>query len=189
MGILSREQINEMGFASVGENCQLSDRASYYNCGKISIGNCTRIDDFCVLSAGEGGIDIGSYGHFGVFTSMIGAGKISFGDFSGTSSRASIYSSNEDYSGELLAGPQVPMEFKRVESADVVIGRHVIIGSGAVVLPGVTLEDGVVVGALSLATKSLSEFCIYSGVPARKIGNRKRGCLAVEKEFLSSIQK
>lgn len=189
MGVLSREQISEMGFASVGENCQLSDRASYYNCKNISIGRNVRIDDFSVLSAGEGGIEIGSFCHFAVFTSMMGAGKISFGDFGGTSSRASIYSSNEDYSGELLAGPQVPMEFKRVHSADVVIGRHVIIGSGAVVLPGVTLEDGVVVGALSLVTKSLSEFCIYSGVPVRKIGNRKRGCLEVEKEFLVSIQK
>lgn len=188
MGILSREQIDEMGFASVGENCQLSDRASYYNCGKISIGRNVRVDDFSVLYAGEGGIELGSFCHFAVFTAMMGAGKISFGDFGGTSSRVSIYSSNDDYSGAFLAGPQIPREFTNVNDADVVIGRHVILGSGAVILPGVTLEDGVVVGALSLATRSLSEFCIYSGVPARKVGNRKRDCLEVEKEFMSTIR-
>ena len=90
MGILSKEQIKEMGFARVGDNVALSDKASYYNCGKITIGNNVRIDDFCVLSAGERGIEIGNYCHFAVFTSMIGAGKISFGDFGGTSSRVRV---------------------------------------------------------------------------------------------------
>ena len=36
----------------------------------------SRIDDFCVLSAGEGGIEIGDYVHVAVFCMLIGAGKI-----------------------------------------------------------------------------------------------------------------
>jgi galactoside O-acetyltransferase len=188
MGILSKEQINEMGFARVGENVALSDKASYYNCGKISIGNNVRIDDFCVLSAGDGGIEIGNYCHFAVFTSMMGAGKISFGDFGGTSSRVSIYSSNDDYSGAYLAGPQVPPEYTNVYHADVVIGRHVIFGAGSVVLPGVVVEDGAVAGALSLVTKNMSAFCSYFGVPARKIGTRSRECLEKEQALMASLQ-
>lgn len=188
MGILSKEQIKEMGFARVGDNVALSDKASYYNCGKITIGNNVRIDDFCVLSAGEGGIEIGDYCHIAVFTSMMGAGKISFGDFGGTSSRVSIYSSNDDYSGEYLVGPQVPSEYSNVHHADVSIGRHVIFGAGTVVLPGVTVDDGVAVGALSLVTKNLSAFCSYLGVPARKIGSRSRQCLDKEQALMASLR-
>lgn len=187
MGILSHDQISDMGFASVGKNVILSDRASFYNCGNITIGDNVRIDDYCVLSAGEGGIELGSHMHFAVFTSIMGAGRIRFGSFGGTSSRVSIYSSNDDYSGEMLTGPQFPREFTDVTDADVSIGEHVIIGSGSVILPGVVLEDGVAVGALSLVNKSLAGFAIYSGVPARKVSIRKRGLLEQESRFLASL--
>jgi dTDP-4-amino-4,6-dideoxy-D-glucose acyltransferase len=58
MGVLTRAQIDAMGFKSVGVNVNLSDRASFYNCANISIGDNVRIDDFCVLSAGAGGISV-----------------------------------------------------------------------------------------------------------------------------------
>lgn len=186
MAYLTKAQIKEMGFHHIGENCLLSDKASYYNCDNITIGNNTRIDDFSVLSAGVGGIDIGSYVHIAVFSSLIGAGKIKVLDYGNISSRVSIYSSNDDYSGEYMTNPMVPEEFTNVTHADVIIGRHVIIGSGSVVLPGVNLGDGVAIGALSLVGKSCDAFEIYSGVPARKIKDRMRNLLDVEKEFLAS---
>ena len=48
MAFLDSEQIKSMGFKSFGENTFLSDKAFYYNCKNIDIGNNTRIDDFCV---------------------------------------------------------------------------------------------------------------------------------------------
>lgn len=185
MGILSDEQIEQMGFTQVGTNPRLSDKASYYNCANIKIGDNVRIDDFSVLSAGIGGIEIGSYIHIANHSSLIGAGKIILDDFSGISSRVSIYSSSDDYSGAHMTNPTIPTEFTHVHHADVVIGRHVIIGSGSVVLPGVTLEEGVAVGALSLVTKSCKAFGIYSGVPARRIKERKRDLLALEKALVA----
>lgn len=187
MGLLSREQIEAMGFRRVGENCRLSDRASYYNCANIAIGDNVRIDDFCVLSAGAGGIEIGSYVHVAVYTSLIGAGKIVLADFSNISSRVSIYSSSDDYSGAAMTNPMVPPEFTNVAHADVTVGRHAIIGSGSVVLPGVVLDDGVSVGALSLVNRSCSPFGIYAGVPARRIKERKRDLLALEARLLESL--
>lgn len=184
MGILTRDQIQELGFAHVGENCRLSDKTSYYNCKHIHIGNNVRIDDFCVLSAGMGGIYIGDYIHIAVYSSLIGAAKITLDDFSNISSRVSIYSSNDDYSGTAMTNPLVPAEFTNVTNADVSVGRHVIIGSGSVVLPGVTLEEGVAVGALSLVTKKCQSFGIYSGVPAKRIKERKRDFLELERKFL-----
>ncbi|MCY1270441.1 dTDP-4-amino-4,6-dideoxy-D-glucose acyltransferase [compost metagenome] len=184
MGLLSREEIEAMGFRHVGINSRLSDRASYYNCANIVVGDNVRIDDFCVLSAGVGGIEIGNYIHIAVYTSLIGAGKITLHDFSNISSRVSIYSSNDDYSGASMTNPMVPEAFTNVSHADVIIGRHVIIGSGSVILPGVTLENGVAIGALSLVSKSCKEFGIYSGTPARKIKERKRDLLELEKKFI-----
>lgn len=187
MGLLSREQIEAMGFRRVGENCRLSDRASYYNCANIAIGDNVRIDDFCVLSAGAGGIEIGNYVHVAVYTSLIGAGKILLADFSNISSRVSIYSSSDDYSGAAMTNPMVPAELTNVVHADVTVGRHAIIGSGSVVLPGVLLDEGVSVGALSLVNRSCAPFGIYAGVPARRIKERKRDLLALEAHLLESL--
>lgn len=184
MGFLSREEIDEMGFGQVGKNSRLSSKASYYNCANIIIGDNVRIDDFCVLSAGIGGIEIGSYIHIAVYTSLIGAGKITLCNFSNISSRVAIYSSNDDYSGACMTNPMVPEEYTNVSHADVSIGRHVIIGAGCVLLPGVTLEQGVAVGALSLVSKNCSEFGIYSGVPAKRIKERSRALLELEKKFI-----
>jgi len=185
MAILSREQIEAMGFAEVGKNARLSDKASYYNCPRIRIGDNVRIDDFCVLSAGAGGIEIGSYIHIAVYSSLIGAGRISVRDFSNISSRVSIYSSSDDYSGASMTNPMVPCRYTQVTHADVEIGRHVIIGSGSVVLPGVILEEGVAIGALSLVNQNCRTFCIYAGTPARFLRERKRDLLALEERMLA----
>ena len=181
MAMLSRRDIESMGFASLGENVQISDKASFYGAGRITIGSNTRIDDFCVLSAGEGGIEIGNHIHIAVYTSLIGAGQICLADFCNLSSRVSIYSSSDDYSGETLTNPTVPDEFKNVRHAPVYLRRHVIVGSGSVILPGVTLEEGVAVGALSMVNKDCAAFGIYAGNPIRRVKERKRNLLDLEK--------
>jgi dTDP-4-amino-4,6-dideoxy-D-glucose acyltransferase len=187
MAMLSREVIEQMGFGSIGRDLQISDRASFYGLSRIHLGNNVRIDDFCVLAAGDGGIDIGNHVHIAVSSSLIGAGKITMSDYSGISSRVSIYSSSDDYSGATMTNPTVPSEFTGVIHADVIIGRHAIIGSGSVVLPGVILEQGVAIGALSLVTKNCAEFGIYTGNPARRIMDRKRDLLNLEKQFLEKL--
>lgn len=186
MAMLTTDQIKKIGFASVGKNVEISDRASFYGVNQIRIGNNVRIDDFCVVSAGKEGVLIGNFIHIAVYTSLIGAGKIVLEDFCNLSSRVSVYSSNDDYSGASLTNPTICDEFKNVRHAPVYIGRHVIIGSGSVVLPGVILEDGVAVGALSLITKNCDAFGVYAGNPAIKIKERKRDLLELERRFIES---
>lgn len=186
MGVLSREALDAVGFAGVGANVLVSDRASFHGPGRITIGNNVRIDDFCVLSAGAGGIEIGSHIHIAVFSMLMGAGKITLSDFCNVSSRVSIYSSTDDFSGHTMSNPMIPARFKAVLDADVFLGKHVIIGSGSVVLPGVTLEEGVAIGALSLVRKSCAAFGVYAGNPARRLKDRQRTLLELEKIFLAS---
>ena len=187
MGWLSREQLLGVGFADLGQDVWISDKASIYGASKIRIGQHVRIDDFCVLSAGSGGIVIGNRVHVAVFTSLIGAGAITLGDYSNLSSRVSIYSSSDDFSGRWMTNPTIPRKYTNVLERPVSIGRHVVIGSGSVVLPGAELCDGVAVGALSLVKGVCREFGIYAGVPARHIGERSRQLLERERDLVREI--
>lgn len=173
-----------MGFASVGRNVRISDRASFYGASRISLGDDVRIDDFCVLSAGEGGIAIGRNVHVAVYSCLIGAGRIEVCDFANISSRVSIYSSNDDYSGEWMTNPTVPSEYTNVSHAPVVVGSHAIVGSGCVVLPGVTIGDGAAIGSLSMVRGDCEPFTVYGGVPAKRIKERNRALLDVADDFL-----
>jgi galactoside O-acetyltransferase len=178
MAFYTIEELRGIGLGSFGSNVLISKSTSIYNPSKIHIGSNVRIDDFCVLSAGQAGISIGNYVHIAIFCSLMGAGKITLSDFSGLSSRVSIYSSNDDYSGEFLTNPTVPEIYTGVTHADVLLGRHAIIGAGSVVLPGVVIEDGVAVASLSLVTKNCTAFGVYSG--NRRIGERKQNVLHLE---------
>ena len=188
MASLSRDSVSAMGFSQVGANVQVSDRASIYGAENISIGKNVRIDDFVVLSAGSGGIEIGNNVHIAVFSSLIGAEKIHVSDFANISSRVSVYSSSDDFSGSSLTNPTVPETYKDVKNAPVSIGRHVIIGSGCVILPGVSIGDGAAIGALSLVTKSCKSFSIYVGIPAKYVKDRKQSLLEMERAYLNTNQ-
>ena len=183
MSFYTEDELLAFGFKSVGKNVRLSRKASIYNAANISLGNNVRIDDFVVMSAGIGGIELGDYIHIAVYSSLIGAGKIVLGDYANVSSKVAIYSSNDDYSGEWMTNPTVPSELTNVTHADVVIGKHVIIGCGSVVLPGVALHEGAAVGALSLVNRDCESFGIYSGVPVKQIKKRKKNLLQLEKNL------
>lgn len=188
MAFLNREDLLKIGFKSVGDNVLLSDKASIYNAKNIEIGSNVRIDDFCILSAGDGDFKIGNYIHIGCYSCLIGGGNIILEDFSNISSKVSIYSSNDDYSGLSLTNPMVSHEFTNVTFDNVLIKKHVIIGSGSVILPGVTLNEGVAVGSLSLVNKDCEKFWIYGGTPAKKIKPRSEILLDIEKKFLDSLK-
>jgi dTDP-4-amino-4,6-dideoxy-D-glucose acyltransferase len=184
----TKEELLTLGIASVGENVQVSRKCSMYGASRISFGNNVRIDDFCVLSAGSGGISIGSFVHIAVFSSIQGEGPIVLKDFVGLSSRVSVYSSNDDYFGTYLSNPTVPAQFTGIQSGPVTIGKHVLVGSGSVILPNVNVGNGAVVGALSLIQENCEEFYIYKGNPAKKLLKRSKNLLEVEKQFIEYLK-
>jgi dTDP-4-amino-4,6-dideoxy-D-glucose acyltransferase len=184
MSFYSEEELVSLGLKSFGNGVKISRKSSIYNAKNISIGDHSRIDDFCVLSAGTGGINIGRNVHVAVFSALIGGELIDLHDYSGLSSRVSIYSSNDDYSGEFMTNPTLPKIFTNIKSGPVVIGKHVIVGAGSIILPGVTMAEGSGAGALSLLRQDCEAFGMYVGVPARKVGSRSRSLLELEKKLI-----
>jgi galactoside O-acetyltransferase len=180
MPYLSIEKLSLLGFKSIGENVKISEHANIYNPSNISIGNNVRIDDFCILSAGDGGINLGNHIHIAAYSSIIGAGKVIVSDYCNISSRVSIYSSSDDYSGAYLTSPVIAELFTNVDHSPVTIEAHCIVGCGSVILPGATLKTGVSIGALSLVKGELQPMCIYAGVPIRFIKNRNDKLLNLE---------
>ncbi len=184
---LSIDILHSMGFKSVGDNVLISSKASFYGISQISLGSNVRIDDFCVLSAGQEGIRIGRNVHIGVMSSLIGADKIELENFCTLSSRVAIYSSSDNFNGEYMISPTVPEKYTNVINGVVSLKKHVVIGSGTVILPGVTVGEGTAVGALSLISKDLEPFSIYAGNPIKLLKpTRSKRIFELEKLYLET---
>ena len=181
---MSKEELENIGFKSVGEGVLLSRNAKVYGAEHITIGNNVRIDDFCILSRK---IEIGNNVHIAAYSAMYGGeAGIKIDDFANISSRVCVYALSDDFSGRTMTSPMVPDKYKEVFNSPVYRGRHVIIGTGSTILPGTRLNEGSVVGAMSLVKKDVPAWTVVVGIPARKIKDREKGLLELEKEFLKN---
>lgn len=179
----SDDELEFIGFKYIGKNCKISRLSSYYNANNISIGEYTRIDDFCVISAGKDGIHIGNYVHISCHVSMCGKSKITIGDFSCVSFKSTIMSSCDDFSGDYMANPTIPEKYTNVLHKPVFIDKHVIIGAYSFVMPNVSICENVSIGAYSFVKKSVLNKGIYCGNPLRFLKDKNDGCLLLSKNL------
>ena len=180
----SVDELKNLGFKTVGEHVLISRKASIYDAKNIELCSNIRIDDFCILS---GKIKIGNYVHLGAYTSLCGGRKgIVLEDFVNLSRKIEIFAVSDDFGGGSMTNPTVPDEYKNLLEAEVILKKHVVVGACSVILPGVTLEEGTVVGALSLVKNSTTPWSINAGIPARKIKDRKKDLLVFEKKLLET---
>lgn len=184
-GYWSKSELEKIGFGSIGENVHIARNSTIVGAKNIYIGSNVRIDDWCSLLAAKGYLKIGSYVHIGAGCYLGCAGGISMDDFSGLSQGVKIYSCSDDYSGDFLTNPTVPDAYTGAVVKPVKLERHVIVGSGSVILPGVTIEIGSAIGALSLVSRSVIGWGIYSGTPARLIKERSKNLLILEQKLIS----
>ena len=59
--------------------------------------------------------------------------------------------------------------YVNAHKGDITLESDVWIGTGSVILPGVTIGEGAVVGANSVVTESVPPYTVVGGVPAKKI--------------------
>ncbi|AGB83619.1 putative acyl transferase [Serratia rubidaea] len=183
-GYYHEDELRECGFKSVGKNVLVAKNCTIVGVGNISLGDSVRIDGFStIIAAGDGFLDIGSYVHIGGYAAIFAGAGVIMRDFSGISQSVKLYSKSDDYSGRFMTNPTVPAELTGVVSGTIVLERHVIVGAQSIVMPGITLAEGTSVGANSLVMKNTEEWTMYFGSPAKRIKNRKRNPLELEKQL------
>ena len=146
--------------------------------------NNIRIDDFSLILASGEPCHIGSHVHIAARCTIFGKAGFAMEDVSGLSAGVQLITLSDDYSGEKLTNPTVPSQYTGGASGKVTLRRHVIIGANSIILPNLTIGEGSSVGALSLVTGDLEPWGIYAGVPAKRLKERSKNLLKLEKELL-----
>lgn len=180
----SLKQLNNMGVKCLGTNIQISKLTKLINPTNITLKNNIQVDDNCLLSAKSGLIEIGNYVHIGRNSALFSGSKIMLSDFSGISVNCNLFGKSGIFDGSCLTNPCIPDKYARVHSGDIFLGKHAVVGANTIILPNTHINDGVVVGSLSLVKGILNEWTIYGGSPIRKIKERKRDLLKYEKELM-----
>lgn len=88
-----------------------------------------------------------------------------------------------------MTNPTIPELFTGAIRKKVIIRKHVIIGAGTIIMPGVEINEGAAVGALSLINKNLEPWYIFAGIPCKVIRKRDKKPKILERrliEFLNS---
>jgi acetyltransferase-like isoleucine patch superfamily enzyme len=178
---LSSKALNTLGFRHLGKNVLVSDKASIYSPESISIGDNSRIDDFCVMA---GSLAIGCNVHVTVFCNLAGGrAGIELGDFSTLAYGCHIVAQTDDYSGRTMTNSTIPPDFKNETSAKVVVGAFSILGTNTIVLPGVNIGVGVASGARTTFVTDAKPWTIYVGTPAHELRDRSKDLLRLYDQF------
>lgn len=184
MSYYTQEQLKQLNFKHIGKNVKISDKASIYNCDQIEIGDNSRIDDFCVVS---GKISIGRNVHITPMCLVAGGEKgITFEDFTTIAYGVQVFTQSDDYSGKTMTNSTIPKEYKNEFMQEVVLKKHSIVGAGSIIMPGVIIAEGTSVGAMSLVLISTESWGIYVGNPVKRLKDRKKDLLELEKLYLVS---
>lgn len=107
---------------------------------RLSIGKGTAINGYCYINA-HGGVSIGQYCH-------IGKGL-------------TIFSHNHNYD----SSKSIPYDEINIIKR-VVVKDFVWCGSNVTIIPGITIGEGVIIGAGSVVTKDIPNYAIIGGNPA-----------------------
>ncbi|MEG1875950.1 MAG: acyltransferase [Lachnospiraceae bacterium] len=178
----SEDELKSIGFKKIGTNVRISRKVSIYGTENMILGNNIRIDDFCVLS---GRIILGNHIHIAVYSCIFGGNEgVWIEDFAGVSSRCAIYAISDDYTGEYMTNPTVSEKYTNIIDKKVRIGRHVDIGTGSTILPGVEIGEGCSFGAMTLVTQSTKPWGFYMGYQCIRVKERSKKLLELERKLL-----
>lgn len=158
---------------NLAKSVKIFEHSKLLNENNISISDYSQIDDFVFLNGGSKTC-IGRFVHIATFSSIMGGGEFFMGDFSGLSAGCRIITGTDDFSGGFLTNSTVPEEFKNVKKSFVHIGKHAIIGSNAIILPGVKVGEGAAVGAGCTIRKSLEPWTVYANIKGELKAIKKR---------------
>ncbi len=135
----------------------------------VRLGDGVYVGHYAVLNGYHNGeLRVGASTWIGQHCLLHGAGGLVLGADVGVGPGCRILTSTH---GD--PGPDRPIMSGALEFAPVAIGDGSDLGCNAVVLPGVTVGQGVQVGAGAVVTSDLPDLCVAAGVPARVVGQRR----------------
>jgi len=132
--------------------------------GELIIGNHVVINRFSHISAKNSKVKINDFSYVGYNNWIGGQGNITIEQNFISGMNVVIISSNHDY-----RNISIPYYKGEEIKRDIFIGKHVWIGANSVILPGVSIGDGVVIGAGSIVTGNIPSNVIVAGSPAQAI--------------------
>ncbi len=147
------------------------DYARIEGIDNITFGTNIIIDSYTFVYALKP-MKIGSNVHIASFVFLSGGDEIELGDFVGIFQGCKVYASTDDFKGWGFGNPTIPEKYRNPKRAPVRLGRFVVIGANAVILPGVNIGEGATVGACSVVTRDLEPWGIYIG--NKKVGKRNK---------------
>jgi acetyltransferase-like isoleucine patch superfamily enzyme len=141
----------------------VSPRAEIEAGEALNLGHKTNISAFTLISTARGPVEIGARTDVGTGCCILGhPGGIRIGD-------DCLISPNVVIGGALHEA----LDPARADGAPTRIGDNVWIGSGAVVLPGTEIADGVIIAPNSVVSGKVATNAIVQGNPGKVIFTRR----------------
>lgn len=143
LGNRLRRLFYKLYLKKAGQNLTVSAHVHIEEPNKIEVGNNCSFNRGCWISGG-GGLQLGN-------DVIIGPNVI-------------IHSANHIY-----LDPSLPIRAQGHELKKVIISNNVWIGAGAIILPGVTINENSIIAAGAVVTKVVPANSLVGGVPSRLI--------------------
>jgi acetyltransferase-like isoleucine patch superfamily enzyme len=132
----------------------------------FDIGNDTTIEDFAVINNGVGDVIIGNSVRVGIGTTLIG--PVNLGNKVMIAQNVAISGLNHTFTDVTVSIKEQPVSVKKITIAD-----ETWIGANATIVAGVTIGKHSVIAAGSVVTKSVPDYSVVAGNPARIIKQYK----------------
>jgi len=128
----------------------------------FDMGERSVIEDFSTINNGVGDVFIGDRSIIGMGNVVIGPVRI--GNDVMFAQNVAVSGLNHGYK-DITMSPSV----QKVETAQITIGDNVWIGANSVITAGVTLGKHVIIGGGSVVTKSIPDYSVAVGNPAKVV--------------------
>ena len=128
------------------------------------LGRKSVIESYCCINNAVGDVTIGNHTRIGIHCTVIG--PVCIGNNVNLAQGITVSALNHNFEDTTRR-----IDEQGISTKPVMIGDDVWIGANAVILPGVTIGQHVVVAAGAVVTKDVPDYSIVAGVPAIVIKN------------------
>ena len=156
-------------YYSLRYRCLVSFRARVQMSKNISFGESTVVKPYAMILTQGGRISFGKHCAISSFNHISnGLEDIRVGDYVRLGPHVTVLGGSRNFKDRNCLILEQGSHHKPVT-----IGNDVLVGAGAVIMPGCNIGEGAVIGSLTLVNIDVPSYSIVAGVPAKIIGERK----------------